>query len=118
VTGLALPVVIALLVVAGAAGSYLIGLDELAIPTVPEDVRRRSFTLLGAGTMVTRGLGFAAARALAEWLPVTVVVPLAALGGLATVVVVSIRLRPERTPSGFTYRAVSKISGEHGRIRA
>jgi hypothetical protein len=71
--------------------------------------------------MGTRGLGFAAARALAEWLPVTLVVPLAALGGLgglATVVVVSIRLRPARTPSGFTYRAVSKISGEHGRIRA
>jgi hypothetical protein len=67
---------------------------------------------------VTRGLGFAAARALAEWLPVTVVVLLAALGGLATVVVVGIRLRPARTPSGFTYRAVSKISGEHGRIRA
>jgi hypothetical protein len=80
-----LPVAIALLVVAGLGTSYMIGLDQIAVATVPDDVRRRTFTLLGGGMMVTQGLGFAAAGALAEYLPIPVVVPLVALAGIGTV---------------------------------
>jgi hypothetical protein len=81
----ALPVAIALLVVAGSLAGYMIGLDQIAVATIPDDVRRRTFTLLGGGMMVTQGLGFAAAGALAEYLPIPVVVPLVALTGIGTV---------------------------------
>ena len=80
-----LPVAIALLVVAGLGTSYMIGLDQIAVATIPDDVRRRTFTLLGGGMMVTQGLGFAAAGALAEYLPIPVVVPLVALAGIGSV---------------------------------
>ncbi len=86
-----LPVALGLLVLAG-MGAYLIGLDQLALATVPEHARRPAFALLGAGMMVTQGLGFAAAGALAEWLPVTAVVPLFAAAGLVVVLVVARRL--------------------------
>ncbi len=95
--GPSLPVAIGLLVLAGLGTSYLIGLDQLALAAVPEDIRRRAFTLLGAGSMVTQGLGFAAAGALAEWLPVTTAVPLLAGCGIATVLVAGVRLRRRRT---------------------
>jgi hypothetical protein len=81
----ALPVAIALLVVAGSLAGYMIGLDQIAVATIPDDVRRRTFTLLGGGMMVTQGLGFAAAGALAEYLPIPVVVPLVALTGIGAV---------------------------------
>lgn len=88
-----LPVAIALLVLSGLGSSYLIGLDQIALATVPEDVRRRAFTVLQAGSMVSQGLGFAAAGALAEWLPVTTVIPLLGGTGLVAVVLVGARLR-------------------------
>lgn len=84
----ALPLAIAALVVAGLGTSYMIGLDQIAVATIPDEVRRHTFALLGAGMMVTQGLGFATAGALAELLPVPVVVPLLALAGLVTVLVV------------------------------
>lgn len=83
-----LPVAIAMLIVAGFGSSYMIGLDQIAVATIPDDVRRRTFTLLGGGMMVTQGLGFAAAGALAEYLPIPVVVPLVALAGIGTVLLV------------------------------
>ena len=88
-----LPVAIALLVLSGLGTSYLIGLDQMALAAVPEDIRRRAFTLLQAGSMVTQGLGFAAAGAIAEWLPVTTVIPLLAGSGLVVALVVGSRLR-------------------------
>jgi hypothetical protein len=94
--GPSLPVAIALLVLAGLGTSYLIGLDQVALATVPEPIRRRAFTLLQAGSMVTQGPGFAAAGAVAEWLPVTVVIPLLAAAGLVIVLVIGTRLRRAR----------------------
>jgi len=88
-----LPVAITLLVLSGLGTSYLIGLDQLALATVPEEIRRRAFTLLQAGSMVSQGLGFAAAGAVAERLPVTTVIPLLAACGLAAVTLVGVRLR-------------------------
>ncbi|MEJ3651419.1 MFS transporter [Actinomycetes bacterium KLBMP 9759] len=80
-----LPVAIALLVLGGLGMSYSIGLDQITIARIPEQVRRQSFTLVNAGMMVTQGLGFAAAGAVAEWLPVPVALPLLATTGLAAV---------------------------------
>ena len=78
---------VGLLVLAG-SGAYLIGLDQLALAAAPTTARRSAFTLLGAGMMVTQGLGFAAAGAAAEWLPVTAVIPLSAATGLLVVLAV------------------------------
>ena len=76
-----LPVAVGLLVLAGLSAGHHLGLDRIALATVPEELRRPGFTLLGAGLMVSQGLGFAAAGALAEWLPVPVVLPLLAGAG-------------------------------------
>lgn len=107
VFGPTLPAAVGLLVVAGATGSYLIGLDRLAVAAVPEELRRRGFALQSAGMMVTQGLGFAAAGALAEWLPVTTVVPLLAGAGLVLVLVVGSRLRRSERVDRFRPGAVA-----------
>ncbi|MFC4947844.1 hypothetical protein [Pseudonocardia sp. GCM10023141] len=88
-----LAVTITLLVVAGAGMSYLIGLDQLAVAAIDEDARRQAFTVLTAGNMVTQGLGFAAAGALAEWLPVPAAVPLLAATGLTVTLLAGRHLR-------------------------
>jgi predicted MFS family arabinose efflux permease len=88
-----LPVTMALLVLAGLTTSYFIGLDQLALATVPEDLRRRGFALQSAGMMVTQGLGFATAGALAEWLPVNAVIPIVAACGIVVALVVGLGLR-------------------------
>lgn len=87
-----LPVAVALLVIAGLGNSFYLGLDQLVVGAVPEVDRRPVFTLIGAGTMVTQGLGFAAAGTLAEWLPIEVVLPFIAACGLAAVVAAGRRL--------------------------
>jgi len=86
--GPSLPVTLGLLVLAGLGLSYAIGVDQIAIATVPGNARRRAFTLLGAGLMVTQGLGFVAAGAAAAWAPVRVVVPVFAGLGLVAVLAV------------------------------
>jgi hypothetical protein len=93
VLGPPLPAAMALLVLAGTGTSAMIGLDQLTVAALPEEVRRRGFALLQAGMMVTQGLGFAAAGAAAEWLPVTTVIPVAGICGLAVVLVAGHRLR-------------------------
>lgn len=84
---------VVLLVLAGAATSYHLGLDQIALATVPEEVRRHAFTILGGGMMVSQGLGFAAAGALAERLPVPVVLPVLAGTGLLLTLAAGIALR-------------------------
>ncbi len=105
-----LPVAIALLVASGLGTSYLIGLDQIALAAVPEDLRRRAFTLLQAGSMVGQGLGFAVAGAIAEWLPVTTAIPLLASCGLVVVLAVGARLRrrsPGRSAPDGRFRPVA-----------
>lgn len=103
-----LPVAMAVLVLSGLAGSYLMGLDQLALATVPEDLRRRGFALQSAGMMVTQGLGFAAAGAMAEWLPVTVVIPLFAGSGLVVALVVGRRLGRSQPDARFRPAALHR----------
>lgn len=88
-----LAVAVGLLVLAGMGFSYMIGLDQLAVAALPDDVRRQAFSLLTAGMMVTQGLGFACAGALAEWLPVPMVITLVAASGLLVTLAAGMRLR-------------------------
>lgn len=87
-----LPVAVGLLVLAG-LGAYLIGLDQIVLSLVPEVRRRPAFALLGGGSMVTQGLGFAAAGAAAQWWAPTVVLPVFAVTGLVVVLLTGRWLR-------------------------
>ena len=70
---------------------------------MPDEVRRHAFTILGGGTMVSQGLGFAAAGALAEQLPVPVVLPVLAGTGLLLTLGAGVALR--RTGRGNPARS-------------
>jgi hypothetical protein len=69
VTGPSLYASMALLVLAGAASAYGVGLDQALREAVPPDLLARMLTLNTTGLMVVQGLGFAAAGATAEVLP-------------------------------------------------
>jgi hypothetical protein len=111
-TGPPLAVAVVLLVLAGAATSYHLGLDQIALAAVPEDVRRHAFTILGGGTMVSQGLGFAVAGALAERLPVPVVLPvLAGTGLLLTFAAGVVVFRTDRGNPAIVHRRRSTALG-------
>lgn len=79
------PAVAALTV--GALGyGYTLALDALLLEETPETMRGRVFSLGSAGLMITQGMGFALAGAVAEFVPPHLVVALAGVGGLVAVV--------------------------------
>jgi predicted MFS family arabinose efflux permease len=92
---------IGLLILAGLGSAGSAGLDGLLIDTAPADLRNRALALAGAGLMFTQGVGFALWGLAGQFLPVAVVIPLAAAAG----VLVAFALRPlrgsthERRPS-------------------
>ncbi|HYB88924.1 MAG TPA: MFS transporter [Streptosporangiaceae bacterium] len=88
--GLALA--IGLLVVAGLGNAWFAGIDGLLIDTAPSAMRNRALALAGAGIMFTQGAGFALWGIAGQYLPLTVVIPLAAAAGAVAVVI----LRPRR----------------------
>ncbi|MFJ3925777.1 MFS transporter [Streptomyces sp. NPDC090022] len=79
------PVLLAVLVLAGLAHAYTLGLDQWYVETVPEEARGRAMTLLSTGLMTLQGAGMALAGLAAEFLPLHVVV--AGAGALGTVCV-------------------------------
>ena len=85
---------VGLLAIAGLGSAWTAGIDGLLIDTVPIDLRNRALALAGAGLMFTQGAGFALWGLAGQYLPVTVVIPLAATAG----VVAAIVLRPRRAP--------------------
>jgi MFS family permease len=85
-------VALPLLVVAGLGSGYFLGLDALVRDTAPRALFTRTMAVNTAGLMTIQGLGFAAAGALAQVLPPSVVIALAGAGGLLTILV----LRPRR----------------------
>ncbi|SDJ76221.1 MFS transporter [Streptomyces indicus] len=72
-----------LLVLAGAGGAYVLGLDQWFVATVPEELRGRAMTLMTAGLMTVQGAGMALAGLAAEFWPVHQVVTGAGVLGTA-----------------------------------
>jgi MFS family permease len=83
---------VGLLAVAGLGNAWTAGLDGLLIDTAPSGLRNRALALAGAGIMFTQGAGFALWGIAGQYLPVTIVIPLAATAG----VLAATTLRPDR----------------------
>ncbi|WP_234332204.1 MFS transporter [Streptomyces sp. NRRL S-87] len=104
------PVLLGVLLVAGLAHAYTLGLDQWYVAAVPEDLRGRAMTLLSSGLMTLQGAGMAVAGLAAEYLPVHAVVAGAGALGTLSVLVLLGELRRtgadaatrERGPKGET----------------
>jgi MFS family permease len=83
---------VGLLAAGGLGHAWAAGIDGLLIDTAPLDLRNRTLALAGAGLMFTQGAGFALWGIAGQYLPVTVVIPLAAAIGVLT----AATLRPRR----------------------
>lgn len=81
---------IALLVISGLGSAWAAGLDGLLIHTAPPALRSRALGLQNAGLMFTQGAGFALWGIAAQYAPLTVVIPVAAVAGATAV----LTLRP------------------------
>lgn len=71
-----LPVAMALLFLSGLCAAYALGMDRWFVTEVPEEMRGRAMTLLGAGLMTLQGVGMTVGGLVADWAP-----PYAVLGG-------------------------------------
>ncbi|MGG8406235.1 MFS transporter, partial [Streptomyces sp. 12297] len=83
----------AVLLLAGLAHAYTIGLDRWWVDAVPEELRGRAMTLLSTGLMTLQGAGMALAGLAAELVPVHLVVVGAAVLGTLCVLVLLGELR-------------------------
>jgi Transmembrane secretion effector len=81
---------VGLLTAAGLGNAWTAGIDGLLIDTAPPDLRNRALALAGAGIMFTQGAGFALWGIAGQYLPATIVIPLAATAGVLTAAI----LRP------------------------
>ncbi|GAA2119509.1 MFS transporter [Actinomadura napierensis] len=64
-----LPLATALLLLTGLCAAYTLGMDRWFVDAVPEEMRGRAMSLLGAGLMTLQGLGMATGGALAGAFP-------------------------------------------------
>ncbi len=64
-----LPAGAALMLLTGACAAYTLGMDRWFVEAVPDQMRGRAMSLLGAGIMTLQGVGMAAGGALAEVFP-------------------------------------------------
>ncbi|WP_340561903.1 MFS transporter [Streptomyces sp. GSL17-111] len=101
---------VALLTVCGLGFTYAMGLDQRVIDATPEALRGRALTITLAGLMITQGLGFAAAGAVAEFLPPHVVIVLVGSLGLLTLAWCGASMRP-RTARRATRRPAADRAG-------
>jgi MFS family permease len=86
-----------LLVTCGLGSAWVAGIDGLLIDTAPPELRNRALALAGAGLMFTQGAGFALWGIAGQYVPLAVVIPMAAAGGALAVVT----LRPLPRPRGI-----------------
>ena len=85
--GPSLPVSIILLGLTGVASAYGLGLDQTLRDITPPALLARMYAVNGTGLMVTQGLGFTAAGALAQIMPAHLAIAAAgALGVLAVLI--------------------------------
>ncbi|MCK8678123.1 MFS transporter [Streptomyces lichenis] len=87
---------VALLTVCGLGFTYAMGLDQRVLDATPEELRGRALTIMLAGLMITQGLGFAAAGAVAEFLPPPVVIVIVGSLGLLTLAWCGVSMRPRK----------------------
>lgn len=85
---------VALLTVCGLGFTYAMGLDQRVLDATPEELRGRALTITLAGLMITQGLGFAAAGAIAEFLPPHIVIVIVGSLGLLTLAWCGASMRP------------------------
>ncbi|MGW0732802.1 MFS transporter [Streptomyces sp. NPDC002851] len=88
-------VTVAVLVLAGISGAYVIGLDQWFVAAVPEELKGRAMTLMSAGLMTVQGIGMALAGLAAELVPVQHAV--AGAGALGTVCSVALCVEVRRS---------------------
>src|SRR5215469_12153817 len=81
-----------LLVISGLGSAWAAGIDGLLIEAAPRALRNRALALGSAGLMFTQGLGFALWGIAGQYLPLAVVIPIAAGAGALAVGT----LRPDR----------------------
>src|SRR6266516_129509 len=101
---------VGLLAAAALGSAWTAGIDGLLIDTAPPDLRNRALALTGAGLMFTQGAGFALWGIAGQYLPVTVVIPLAATAGVLAATI----LRPRHAAQAelvLTGPGVSDWSG-------
>jgi hypothetical protein len=87
--------ILLVLVLAGSAGAYTLGLDRWFVDAVPEELRGRAMTVHTAGLMTIQGVGMALAGAAAEFWAVSTVV--GGVGVLGTVCCVLLAVEVRRT---------------------
>ena len=80
-----LAVGIVLLLLTGLCSAYTLGMDKWFVTEVPEEMRGRAMSLLGAGIMTLQGAGMTVGGLLAEWVP-----PYAVISGAGVVGTVSV----------------------------
>jgi hypothetical protein len=81
-----------LLVLCGTGYGWSPGLDGLLLDVAPPELRNRALALESAGVMFIQGMGFACWGLAGQYAPLPVVIPAAAVAGLAVVAI----LRPGR----------------------
>jgi Transmembrane secretion effector len=81
-----------LLVVSGLGSAWMAGMDGLLVATAPPALRNRALALSSAGLMFTQGAGFALWGIAGQYIPLPVVIPMAAAAGAVAV----IAFRPPR----------------------
>lgn len=100
------------LVLAGAGGAYVIGLDQWFVEAVPEALRGRAMTLLTAGLMTLQGVGMALAGLAAEFVPVHQVVAGAGVVGALCVLLLALEVR-RTAPNGRIRTEVRDGADQH-----
>lgn len=98
-----LPVGVVLLLATGLGSAYTLGMDKWFVTEVPEEMRGRAMSLLGAGMMTLQGAGMTVGGLLAEWSPPYAVICGAGALGTASILAVLRSVRRSRlavpTPS-------------------
>jgi MFS family permease len=100
-----------LLVISGLGSAWAAGIDGLLIDSAPPGLRNRALALGSAGMMFTQGLGFALWGVAGQYIPLAVVIPVAAAAGTLAVAT----LRPHRRlrpPGRMRPRRRGRIRGD------
>jgi predicted MFS family arabinose efflux permease len=82
-----IPVAMALLVISGAGGLYVLGLDARVRDAAPPELFARTMTISTGGLMALQGIGFALAGAIAQAVGPAAAIVIAGCCGLASTVV-------------------------------